>query len=78
MESFPNRIFETAGYLVDGGIEEFCKRYSAGRLVFGSGYPDNSSGAAMLALKHADISEADRQAIASKNLQRLLAEARME
>jgi hypothetical protein len=78
VEKFPNLIFETSGYLVDGGIEEFCKRYSAARLVFGSGYPDNSSGAAMLALKHADISEDDRQAIAWNNLARLLAEARVE
>lgn len=75
VEKYPNLIFETSGYLVDGGIEEFCRRYSASRLVFGSGYPDNSSGAAMLALRHADISETDRQAIAWDNLNRLLKEA---
>jgi hypothetical protein len=78
VEKFPNLIFETSGYIVDGGIEEFCKRYSASRLVFGSGYPDNSSGAAMLALARADISETDRQAIARNNLCRLLAEATLE
>jgi predicted TIM-barrel fold metal-dependent hydrolase len=75
---YPNLIFETSGYIVDGGIEEFCRRYSASRLVFGSGYPDNSSGAAMLALAHADLSEHDRQAIASENLLRILAEANLE
>ena len=32
IEKFPNLIFETSGYLVDGGIEEFCRRYSASRL----------------------------------------------
>jgi hypothetical protein len=78
VEKYPNLIFETSGYVVDNGIEEFCRRYSAARLVFGSGYPENSSGAAMLALAHADIPAADRQAIAADNLHRLLAEARLE
>jgi hypothetical protein len=75
IEKYPHLFFETSGYLVDGGIEEFCRRYSASRLVFGSGYPDNSSGAAMLHLAHAEISDTDRRAIAGDNLERLLAEA---
>jgi len=75
IEKFPHLLFETSGYLVDGGIEEFCKRYSSSRLVFGSGYPDNSSGAAMLALARAEISDAERQSIAWDNLCRLLDEA---
>jgi len=78
VEKYPNLVFETSGYVVDAGIEEFCKRYSASRLVFGSGYPENSSGAAMLALTHAEISGAERQAIAAGNLERLLAEANLE
>lgn len=78
IEKYPNLNFETSGYVVDNGIEDFCRRYSSSRLVFGSGYPENSSGAAMLALAHADITVADRQAIAADNLQRLLAEARLE
>jgi hypothetical protein len=78
IEKYPHLYFDTSGYIVDAGIEEFCRRYSAQRLVFGSGYPDNSSGAAMLALTHADLSFADRQAIAADNLHRLLAEANLE
>lgn len=74
VEKYPSLMFETSGYLVDGGIEEFCKRYSASRLIFGSGFPDNASGAAMLALARADISEAERQSIASENLRRLIEE----
>jgi predicted TIM-barrel fold metal-dependent hydrolase len=77
IEKYPNLIFETSGYVVDNGIEEFCRRYSAARLVFGSGYPENSSGAAMLALAQAEISLAERQAIASENLSRLLAEVNL-
>jgi hypothetical protein len=75
IEKYPTLMFETSGYLVDGGIEEFCKRYSARRLFFGSGFPDNASGAAMLALARADISDAERRSIASENLRRLLEEA---
>jgi len=74
IERYPNLIFETSGYLVDGGIEEFCKRYGAARLVFGSGFPDNAGGAAMLTLARADIADADRQAIAWDNLSHLLEE----
>ncbi len=77
IEKYPHLIFETSGYVVDNGIEEFCRRYSASRLVFGSGYPENSNGAAMLALAHAEIPLADRQAIASGNLTQLLAEANL-
>jgi hypothetical protein len=75
VEKFPNLFFETSAYLVDGGIEAFCQRYSAARLVFGSGFPDNAGGAAMLMLARAEISDADRQAIAGDNLNRLLEEA---
>jgi hypothetical protein len=75
IEKYPRLIFETSGYLVDGGIEEFCKRYGAGRLVFGSGFPDNAGGSAMLHLAQAEISDAERQDIARDNLCRLLEEA---
>jgi hypothetical protein len=75
VEKYPHLIFETSAYLVDGGIEEFCKRYGAARLVFGSGFPDNAAGAAMLTLARADIRDAERQAIARDNLARLLEEA---
>ncbi len=78
IERYPHLYFDTSGYIVDAGMEEFFRRYSAQRLVFGSGYPDNSSGAAMLALAHADLSLAERQAIAADNLDRLLAEANLE
>ncbi len=77
IERYPRLYFETSGYLVDGGIEEFCRRYSAARLVFGSGFPDNANGAALLTLARAEISDADRQAIAGDNLHRLLEEARL-
>ena len=78
IEKYPNLMFETSGYLVDGGIEAFCKRYSASHLIFGSGFPDNAGGAAMLTLAQAEISQAEKRAIAWDNLNRLLVEARLE
>src|SRR5438105_3104951 len=75
IEKFPHLYFETSSYLVDSGIEEFCRRYGAARLVFGSGFPDNAGGAAMLALARAELSDAEKQAVAGGNLRRLLGEA---
>ena len=77
VQEFPNFYIDTSSYMVDGLIESFCARYGPSRLVFGSGFPDNCSGAALLRLAQADISDADRGAIASGNLARILGEARL-
>src|SRR5439155_22520433 len=63
IEKYPNLIFETCSYLVDGGIEEFCKRYSATRLLFGSGFPDNAGGAAKLTLARGTMSDREWTAV---------------
>ena len=78
VERYPNLYYETSGYLVDGIIEEFCQRYGSSRLLFASGFPDNASGAALLRLAHAEISESDRDAVAFDNVSRLLSEAVLE
>lgn len=72
LDRFPNFYLETSSLLVDGLIEEFCERYGAERLLFGSGYPDNCGGAAFLCLVRAEISDTDKAAIAGGNLRRLL------
>ncbi|OPZ25046.1 MAG: Amidohydrolase [Lentisphaerae bacterium ADurb.BinA184] len=76
LDRYPNVCIETGGHIVDGGIEDVVARYGAGRLLFGSGFPDQYLGAMMLALAHAEIREADKRAIAGGNLDRLLAEVR--
>ncbi|MBI2915025.1 MAG: amidohydrolase family protein [Firmicutes bacterium] len=68
---------ETSYYIVDGLIEEFCQRYGPHRLLFGSGFPDNCSGAALLRLAHAEIDDEAKSAVAGANLERLLREARL-
>ncbi len=75
VEAYPHLYVDTSYYMVDGLIEEFCARYGPQRLLFGSAFPDNCSGTALLRLAQADISDADREAIASQNLERILQEA---
>jgi uncharacterized protein len=77
LDAFPNLYVETSCLIVDGLIEESCRRYGPHRLIFGSGYPNNCSGAALLHLAQADIDLEARQAVASGNLERLLGEVRL-
>jgi len=42
-------------------------------MLFGTGFPAWDHGGMMLALRHADIPEADKQSIASGNLERIIA-----
>lgn len=72
VEKYPNFCIETSNYIVAGLIEEFCECYGSARLLFGSGFPDNCSGGALLRLVHAEIAEESKQAIACGNLERLL------
>ncbi len=72
LDTFANLHVETSCMIVDGLIEEFCRRYGPQRLIFGSGFPNNCSGAAMFHLAHADIDEASLQAVAAGNLEQLL------
>jgi hypothetical protein len=74
LDTFPNLSVDTSYYIVEGAIEELCERYGAHRLMFGSAFPDNCSGAALLRLAQAEIDDEARQAIASGNLERLLEE----
>jgi hypothetical protein len=74
VERYLNFYIETSCYMVDEGIESFCERYGPERLLFGTGYPANYMGSAMLRLAQADIDEASKQTIASGNLERLLSE----
>ena len=78
VEKYSNLIFDTSSYLVDSGIEEFCRRYSCSRLIFGSGFPDNAGGAAMMMLAHAEISQIEKRAIACDNLCRILGDVCLE
>jgi hypothetical protein len=62
--------------LHDAVIEDVVRAHGAERLVFGTGFPDRLPASAMLPLARADISDSAKQAIASGNARRLLAEAK--
>ena len=75
LERYPNVYIDTAQYLLDGGLEAIVADYGARRLLFGSGFPESYFGGMMLALRHSRIPNEAKQAIASGNLERILAEA---
>jgi hypothetical protein len=77
MDEFPRLYLETSHYIVDGVIEGFCERYGPDRLLFGTAYPNNPMGGALLRLAHAEIDEEAKSLIGAKNLERLLAEAQV-
>lgn len=76
LDAYANLYLETSEYILDGGIEAFIERYGAARLLYGSDFPAAYHGGMMLALAHAEISDDDKQAIASGNIQRLTSEVR--
>ena len=71
-EKFAHLFIETIGYKVHRGIEEICRRFGAERLVFGSGMPLYSGGAAVSMINYARLSDREKQMIAHGNLERLL------
>lgn len=76
LERFPGLLVQTAGFNVHRGIEDFTSRFGARRLVFGSGFPIGSMGAARFQLERADISVEDKGLIGSGNIRALMGLAR--
>ena len=74
IERYPHVYVDTSQYLLDGGIEAFVQDYGPNRMLYGSGFPASHFGGMMLAIRHAKISAEAKDAIAAKNLERLLAE----
>jgi len=77
LERYPNVYIDTAQYFLDGGIEALVTDYGAGRILFGSGFPESYFGGMMMVIKHARIPDEVKADIASRNLERLLAEVQL-
>lgn len=73
LENYPGVHLEISQYILAGGIADLVGKYGARQLLFGSGFPECDHGGMMLTLKHAEISDKDKAAIAADNLRRLLA-----
>lgn len=71
-DTCPNCYLGAGNYLVHGGIQLHCRYYGAQRLVFDTGLPDSSATSAVSLICYADISQEEKELIASGNIQRLL------
>lgn len=69
---FKNLHIETSGYKPQDGIEDFCRRFGAERLLFGTNMPQGAGSAAIAMITYADISLEEKKLIASENLNRIL------
>ena len=76
LERYPNVAVELSSYIMDGGIEAIVEEYGARRLVFGTDFPLGYHGAPMLMVAHAEIPLEAKEAIASGNLERMMAGVR--
>jgi predicted TIM-barrel fold metal-dependent hydrolase len=72
LRDFQNLHLEIGKFQAYQGIEEFCEKFGADRLVFGTHLPYASPGAAVTMVTHADISAAEKERIAGGDLRRLL------
>ena len=68
LERFERFMICLSGYHPAGGVQDMISRYGASRIVFGSGYPKLNPGGAVEFLSRLDISETDRELIASGNI----------
>jgi hypothetical protein len=66
---------ETSRFFGAGAFEDVVARFGSRRLLFGTGMPGYTGCAAVSMLTYADISPADKEAIAGGNLRALLDEA---
>jgi hypothetical protein len=78
LEQYPNLVLcVSALYGVHLGLEDLCQRFGSHRLVFGSHYPQAEGGASVAVLTYAGLSDEDKEAIAYRNLERLVGEVRL-
>jgi len=72
IEKYDNLYLDVSRYELDGGIRDFCSRYGAKRLLFGTGFPAWNPGGPILTLAQADITTKECEMIASCNLEQIL------
>ncbi len=77
LRRYPNFYFETGDFSQLHGFEEVCERFGSERMLYGSNFPTNAQAGSIYTLMTAKISEAERENIAYKNLERLLSEVRL-
>ena len=71
-ERHPNLYIETSHFQAHRGLEHAVACFGPERLLFGTGLPFFSPGAAVMLVHRAEVSEDARAAVAGGNLRRLL------
>ena len=77
LKRYPNFYFETGDFSMLHGIEEVCKKFGSEHILYGSNFPTNSMSGSVYSLLKANITDADRENIAHKNMERLLSEVKL-
>jgi len=63
-------------FSVHGGYKDLCSRYGDHRWVWGMGYPQAEGGAAITGLVYSGLTRKQMEAVAFRNMERLLAEVK--
>ena len=70
--AFPNLYLSIGNnYGVHGGIEQFCRAYGAGRLLFGTEFPQSEPMAAVTCLLYSGVSKEEKEKIGALNFETL-------
>jgi len=73
-EKYRNFYMEISSFMSYEGFEEVCKRFGAEKMVFGTRMPFADPGGMLARIIYADISDKEKQLIASGNIERLISE----
>jgi len=67
-----NAYIETSFFQLYNGIEDICDKFGANRILYGSAVPYFNMAPSMMAIKYADITDAEKAKIAGANLYHLV------
>jgi predicted TIM-barrel fold metal-dependent hydrolase len=78
MDRHKNLYCDLSNFSTYLGVEEVLERYGGHRLLFGTGLPASDPGGPIARVLYTDAPEADVEAIAHSNLERLMARVRTD
>jgi len=78
LEAYPNLFVDMTYIQTAAWLPDAVYRYTARRILFGSGFPECYMGAHMMVIKHAMIEEDDKEYIAGINLRNIMGGARYD
>lgn len=75
LDETENVHIDTSHFQLQGGIEDVCERFGAGRLLFGTSAPHFEMSPSVMAVTYAGVTETEKAMIAGGNLHGLLERA---